>query len=246
MELTIDGLERDIGIKELKEGYKILIRGDPGSLKSTLAFYLVWNVCNPENKAIYLLFEEDEFIFLNHLESMGIHPRKKMDNNSLLLLPVPIFPTEEGKKIADDILAPQEFINQLNSFLNKLEEIGEKEKYKMVVFDTLSTIKDFYQADSIKDIRINLQKLFKHPSLKKVISFFITEKTKDSVFNVEDYLVDGIIDMRFYAQRPSDVLFQCKKMRGYKINRVPHVVKFDSGTKYKFKLGETVPVYTKE
>jgi KaiC/GvpD/RAD55 family RecA-like ATPase len=253
MILPIEKFE-ELRLKDIKPGYKLLFRGEPGTLKSTLAFYSIWENIDSSNQGIYLLFEENEKIFLDQLKSMNIYDDRKAKKQWLTIIPFSVYPYENeinGKiitEIGDDIFTQKNFtINQfltdIENYLEHMKQSCEEKQVKMIVFDPLSTIKDFYQKKNPIGVRTELQQLFKHPLFEKVVTIFITEKTREPYFhNAEEYLADGIFDLMLHPTIPSKIVIQCRKMRGHDINRIPHVLMFEKESKgYKFKLGETVP-----
>ena len=224
------------GIVDIEKGYKILIKGEPGTLKSTLVFWLVHLACDEENRAIYFSFEEDIEIFRNHLRHMEVIKKDGKEKDYLQLLTYPgLKPGEDRKKIYG---SPDDFIKDLLNLLDENDKNIKDSKVSMIVFDPWSTIKDYLLAcnrnianirnripskESITSykreiFRYNIHTIFNHPFFEKVVSFFIVEKTNDSKFNVEDYLVDTIFELRISeTSRAHPVIIRCAKMRGYNI-----------------------------
>ncbi len=148
MELTIEGLEKDTGIGDIKEGNKILFRGEPGTLKSTLAYYLVWNACSNEKKALYLLFEESKKVFSDHLNNMQIDTSKKEMNGSLILKTFTVFSSNNGlstdngytiidfkERIKEEVLSYQNFLKNFESFVKlRARTTSHRSRYAIGVF----------------------------------------------------------------------------------------------------------------
>lgn len=229
MDLNIGNLEEFINIKQILKGYKILIRGEPGTLKSTLAFWSICSNCNENDKAVYFSFEENKDIFLKQLTSMEqmddiLDYNKKMQSEQLYFVTNPVWPPNDRKKVN----SAESFIDEFQVSLN---EIKKDPKIKMIVIDPLSTIKDYLQAFITPNekridykpgmIRYDLHEIFNHSLFNNVVSFFITEKsTSDFIFNTEDYLVDGIFDLRNSETAPKRfTIISCVKMRGHNIDR---------------------------
>lgn len=206
--------------KELEEGIPqgnvVLISGTPGTMKSSLAFHILYtNAINEGVNGLYITMEQDGENLTRQMRRLGMDVEK----------------TEGKLQIADLSLEREGSRFQLiedveiswHERLQRVVETIRKSDCKLIAFDSLSAL---YAMASTENPRNDIYKFFSMLKRMDQTSFLISEMSPDrssfSEFGIEDFLADGIIHVKM--EQIDDVNIQrrirCVKMRG--CNHSPH------------------------
>ena len=193
----------------IPEGHVVLISGSPGTMKSTLSFYIAANnAAIAGRKALYVTLEENSGSLLRQALSTGIPLDQSGGNLAIIDL------ASLGKKLKN---TRQNWLMILKYHLEKALEQGE---FKILVLDSLDALE---VLGRFKERRREIFDLFQWLRDLKLTTIVIVERP-DVIINGniiqgrwdEDFLADGIIQLRLHHSTDTDVhrRIRCVKMRG--------------------------------
>lgn len=191
-------------------GFVNLICGTSGTMKSSVAFNILYNeVLNNNKHAMYLSLEQSATSIINHIISMGFDVSKialvnikdigKIDEiaaeikalNKGALIMVDLSVVRKELKSLKKVHPDADWLNVIENIVSKLKE---SESCELFVLDSMSAL---YALSEFKENpRARLFYTFEYFRDMGVTSYFITEVPPDGnsygEYGVEDYLADGI------------------------------------------------------
>ena len=194
----------------IPEGHMVLICGSAGTMKSTLAYSILYNeVSERDVKGLYITLEQNKENLLTHMEGMGMDASTLEEKLNVLDL------TEMRKQLLLDNQAIwMDFISRL------VELIKSVQNCKLVVLDSLNAL---YSLVNFSNPRNELFLFFEKFRDLGMTTFFIaessSEKTPCGEFGLEDFMCDGII--RLAMKEVGDTFgryIRCIKMRSSRLD----------------------------
>ncbi|MBI5001345.1 MAG: circadian clock protein KaiC [Euryarchaeota archaeon] len=188
------------------KGNVVIIAGEPGTLKSSIAFYLLYNNAKCEGRVgAYITLEQGRESLVQQLDSLGMDPTSVESKVSLVDLAL-------IRKNMDK-LGQQTWMQIFKTYTNNLKESLD---YELLVIDSLQVLE---MLGNLETPRQDLFHFFEWLRDLKVTTFIISEtKAGSDVYaeKGEDFLSDGIIHLKM--DKVDDVNVQrrirCVKMRG--------------------------------
>jgi KaiC/GvpD/RAD55 family RecA-like ATPase len=202
------GLDENLG-GGIPEGHIVLISGTAGTMKSSLAFNILYNeALNSKKIGLYLSLEQSfpsllkQMIDMNYDLSM-INLVTLADISKLNDRIAEITSSNKGTLVISDLGAIRKQVEELKvgpggDWLNVIKNIVKKLKAKvgcdLFVLDSLSAL---YALSNFDTPRTQLFHLFEYLRDNELTSFLVSEMPLDesryAQYEVEDYLSDGII-----------------------------------------------------
>lgn len=237
----IKGIDKEIE-GGIPKGFVTLIRGVAGTMKSSVAFNILYNEARLKGKSSFYISLEQTFEnFSMHLSNLGMDLSKinvalanidtskldyinkvGKDAGTIIFLDVPY--------IRENLIKTRKMGEVITvMFLSKLiDKLQKSLRYDYLVLDSLNAL---YALSEIKKPREMLYNLIESLRSKGLTSYIIQEVTsgKDSE-GVEDYLVDSVIFLdtaRYDRVVQREILI--KKMRATKSNINVFTLTFDKG-----------------
>lgn len=205
----IDGFDScmDGGIPE---GHMILICGSAGTMKSTLAYFILYNeICEQNTRGLYITLEQSKQNLLTHMEGMGMNSASLEDKLQILDL----------TQMRKELLTEGEGV-WMDLISRLVELVKSVEGCKLVVLDSLNAL---YSLVDFSNPRNELFFFFEKFRSLEMTSFFIAESISDKTtcgeFGIEDFMCDGII--RLTMREAGDTFnryIRCVKMRSSKLD----------------------------
>ncbi len=193
----------------------ILVSGGPGTGKTTFSIQQLGWAAEHGEKCLFMSFEEDENVLIEHMESYGLNPKKYLKNGNLQIKKLDSF---KMSRQVETLLAKArgELIIDYDPVA---EVIPSNYIPDRVVLDSLSAIAATF-GEQKEAYRIYVEQLFKIFKRLKVTAFVITEiqgSESSGHGGVEDFVADGVI--AFYNMRKGNErqpAVEILKMRGTK------------------------------
>lgn len=190
------------------KGNVVLLAGGPGTMKSSLAYSILYNNFNEKGtKGLYFMLEQSRTSYIDHLERLGFDPEDT--GQDLVILDLGLL-----RKNLD--IEQTSWIDLFKMYCKNLKETS---KFEILVIDSIDVLE---VLSAFTEPRKDLFEFLGFLKGMGVTTFLISEVgDADEMFahKGEDFLVDGIIHLRM--KRFGDVNFQ-RQMRVVKMRGTQH------------------------
>jgi KaiC/GvpD/RAD55 family RecA-like ATPase len=202
----IQGLDEELG-GGIPNGHIVLVSGTPGTMKSSVAYNIVYNnIKHEDSKGVFVSLEQSRESLMFQIQSLGMHD---IEDLNLTILDM----SKIRKEV--DMSKDKPWLEVLKKHLQYLKESID---FDLLVIDSLPVIE---MISNIDDKRTQLFYLFEWLRDLKVTSFIISEISMDpnKIYD-EEFLADAIIHLTMERVSEVDVQRRIRfvKMRGVKHN----------------------------
>jgi circadian clock protein KaiC len=183
----IQGLDERMG-GGIPRGHIILICGPSGSLKSSLAFNIVYHAAKElKLKAVYMSLEQSRTSLIENMRNLGMDHNEVKDDLAVVDLGA------VRKKIKDIEMAKStDWMDSIMKHLRTYRKLGSD----IVCIDSLEAL---YVLSGMKNPRNELFHFFENLRDLNLTSFLISEMPEKEIrfgkYGVESFLSDGIIHL---------------------------------------------------
>jgi KaiC/GvpD/RAD55 family RecA-like ATPase len=190
----------------IPKGHLVLVTGTPGTMKSSISYYILYNQCLENSlTGVYVTLEQSRQSLLRQMEKMGMETEKVKENLQVLDLSL-------IRRKLKEISAGGSWLEVFKSYLSNLKD---NLQYEMLVIDSLDVL------ETMADVgvrRTELFYLFEWIRELDATVFLISEASPERVLEGsfdEGYLADGLIAMKMQVVREveSQRRIRCVKMR---------------------------------
>jgi len=201
----IDGFDRILE-GGVPMGHIVLVAGTPGTMKSSLSYYMLYNnVLDNNMTAVYVTLEQSRESLIRQMEKMGLKTDKVKERLHVLDLSI-------IRKKLREVSTGGSWMQVFKSYLTNLKD---NLKFDMLVIDSLDVLETM--AD-IVDRRTDLFYLFEWMRELDCTVFLISEASPERMMEGsfdEGYLSDGIITLKMQVVRDVETQrrIRCVKMR---------------------------------
>lgn len=210
----IRGFDDEIG-GGIPMGHVVLITGSPGTMKSTLAYNILYNAVKQDNMSgLYISLEQSSRSLLFQMVRCGM---KETFEDDLLIVDLAKIrkQLDEGKE------------KPWLALLRKhIQNILAGRDYQMIVIDSLPVLEILTKMD---DKRTQFFHFFEWFRDLKLTSFIISEISDDpTILRDEEFLADGILYLSMKQVGEIDIhrRIRCIKMRGMDHNTSQFTLEF--------------------
>ena len=190
----------------IPRGHIVLVTGTPGTMKSSLSYYILYNqVKKNDITGVYVTLEQSRQSLLRQMKKMGMDPEEVMDKLHVLDLSL-------IRKKLKEISAGGSWLEVFKSYLTNL---SENIQYQVLVIDSLDVL------ETMSDIGVRRTELFYMfewirglGATSLLISETAPERIIEGSFD-EGYLSDGVIALKMQEVREVETQrrIRCVKMR---------------------------------
>jgi len=188
----------------IPEGHVVLVSGPPGTMKSSVAYSILYNNARfNKAKCLYVCLEQSKKSLRFHMSKLDMDDKYVEENIEILDL------SKIRKAIMEDEQKPW-----LEVLKKHLGDLRDEKRFDLLALDSLPVLEIM---SSIKEKRTNLFHFFEWLRDLGVTSFIVSEIMIDSAkLYDEDFLADGIIHLLMEKVGEIDVYrrIRCVKMRG--------------------------------
>ncbi len=193
------------------EGYVVLLAGAPGTMKSSLAFSVLYqNALRDGRKGAYFTLEQNKDLLLEHMASMGMADDKAWENLAIL----------DMGNIRKNLNYLQGRGTWLELFKMYCNNMMKQAKLSCLVVDSLDVLETMAK---MQDRRSELYFLFEWLRDLGPLTLLISEQPLDALGGArlpdEAYLADGIVQVDMHAA--SDLYVQ-RRIRVSKLRSTKH------------------------
>ena len=208
----VRGFDEEIG-GGIPQGHVVLVAGPPGTMKSSLAYSILYNNALQDGlTGVYMTMEHDRESLEFQLSRMGMDLKKVGER-------VRIQDLSRIRRGVEELRSTARFGSPsekpwLDILKRHIEDIKSTEDFSLLVLDSLPVLEIIA---GLRDRRIGLFHFFGWLKGLKVTTFVVSEVGQDSQ-NVrdEDFLADGIFSVTMDRVGELDVYrrIRCVKLRG--------------------------------
>lgn len=210
---TIEGLD-EIFENDIPKGSVVLITGEPGSLKSGLAFSILSGYLNGcDEFGAYITLEQSKKNHLNNMKSMGIEHSDRLFISDFTDCRL------QSTAYSGDLLNLIE-----TNIIQYKHQLGDK--FTCVALDSLGALYSLMGIDP-QLMRKRLYHLLEPLRRENLTTFLILETADPNGFDYEfeGYLADGIIELGFHTKDESTNRYlRVRKMRASAHNMNPYIL----------------------
>ncbi|MGQ0797343.1 MAG: RAD55 family ATPase [Methanobacteriota archaeon] len=212
----IEGLDQDVLKGGIPSGHVVVIRGASGTMKTSLAYYVLHENALRRTPGMYVTFEQTAGGLLEHAESLGLSTKDASD--SLLILDLSegreqltattrrMANSSGGKAATEDSV--------LSLLQGKMQDLHRRTHFSLLAIDSWSAIEALLPTE---DRRSQIFGFFEWVRSLGTTTLVVSEPPRDGNDGImgEEVLCDGIFEV---VMAPlSDTTFQrriqCVKMR---------------------------------
>jgi len=201
----------------IPQGHVVLIAGPPGTMKSSLAYSILYNnALNDGIAGVYVTMEQDRESLEFQTVKMGMDPKKVGEK-------VRVQDLSRIRRGVEELRGAARFGTPtekpwLDVLKRHLEDVKAGEDFSLLVLDSLPVLEII---SGLRERRIGLFHFFGWLKSLKVTSFVISETSADPlVVRDEDFLADGLFSLTMDRVGELDVYrrIRCVKLRGVNHN----------------------------
>ncbi len=212
----------------IPEGHVVLVAGPPGTMKSSLAYSVLYNNALHEGvPGVYVTMEQDRESIEYQLVKMGLDPKRvgeKVRVQDLSRIRRGVEELRGAARFGSPVEKPW-----LDVLKRHLEDVKAADDFSLLVLDSLPVLEII---SGLRERRIGLFHFFGWLKTLKVTSFVISETSADPMsVRDEDFLADGIFSLTMDRVGELDVYrrIRCVKMRGVNHNPGIFTLEFHDG-----------------
>jgi KaiC/GvpD/RAD55 family RecA-like ATPase len=200
-------------------GSVVLLVGKPGTMKSSLAYYILYyNALNAKIKGLYVALEQSRESLLANVSGMGMNP--DYVGTDIGFIDLGMIRKQSSSKTVK--LSMIEFLRSC------IRDLTKSRDYKLLVIDSLPVLKIIA---NFKEPREDLFQFFEWLRSLKLTSIIISEMEQDTqkfAEHGEEFLADGIIHLDMHRdQNIVNLFLGVVKMRMTNIKRGYYPLIFD-------------------
>ncbi|MFQ6060712.1 MAG: RAD55 family ATPase [Thermoplasmata archaeon] len=181
----VNGLDERLG-GGIPMGFTVLICGPPGSLKSSLAFNILFHSSKDLGlSSLFLSVEQNKESLLRQASSLGLSVKGLTSLNIVDLSKL----RKEARKAEEE--------NWINALGNLLGKYTEEFDCQLLAIDSLDAL---YALSRLENPRNEIFRFFENLRELELTSFLVSEMPREGgsfgKYGVEEFLSDGIIHLR--------------------------------------------------
>jgi len=205
----------------IPEGSVVLISGEPGTLKSTAIFYIMYQNAMKENRSgVFISLEQGRESLVRHLRGMGMDPRDVEDKVSIVDLSV-IRKNLEG-------MANRTWLDIFKMYAQNMKGATN---YELLAIDSLPVLEVMARFQSPRE---DIFQLFEWLKELNSTTFIISEMSSGEMQygkHGEEFIADGIIHVKMECVDDANIQrrIRCVKMRGAAHSPNYYLLMFQNG-----------------
>jgi len=205
----------------IPEGSVVLLVGQPGTMKSSIAFNMLYNRAKEENlNGLYVTLEQSSKSLAKHMTTLGMNPMDVVNN--LEIIDIGLI----RKKLTQ--LQEQSWLQVFKMYAKNLKETSD---YQLLVIDSLPVLNVLAKFENPREELFHLFEWLRDLGVTTILITEMDAETKKLSEFGEDFLADGILYLRMAEIGDISVQRQirCVKMRAVNHNSDYHSLLFDNG-----------------
>lgn len=206
----IEGFDGHLG-DGIPQGHIVLVSGAPGTMKSTLAFSILYNNAREDlASCLYVTLEQTRESLIRQMQKLGMFVGREF---GVEILDLSVFRQGEEDWMGDSGEDGRRESPWFKKFRNILETQKKVIDYDLLVIDSLPLVEI---VCGIRNSRYGLFRLFRWLHDLGTTTFIISENPPDEkIVRESDFMADGILHllMETSAELNLSRVLRCTKMR---------------------------------
>ncbi|OGS48466.1 MAG: hypothetical protein A3K68_07965 [Euryarchaeota archaeon RBG_16_68_13] len=228
----IRGFDDDILRGGIPQGHVVLVRGASGSMKSSLAYYVLYHNALEGIPGLYVTLEQSAASLLEHVASLGLRATAVSET-------LPILDLSRGREHLEEIASkmaqvsgtPSTAETLLAVLKGKLLDLHRRMAYRLLTIDSWDAMELILEFE---DRRAQTFSFFEWLRDLGVTSFLVSEEPAPGPHIAaleEEYLADGIVHLRMVpvSETSFQRRVQCAKMRSVNQDTDDRTLLFENG-----------------
>ena len=229
----IRGFDEEVLRGGIPQGHVILIRGASGTMKSSLAYYILYHNALGGLPGLYVTLEQTAGSLLEHVASLGLKATTVSDA-------LPILDLSRGREHLEEMVAKVGAMTDATAprgealvavLKAKVLELRKKRKFELLAIDSWDALELILE---FQDRRAETFGFFEWLRDLGVTSLLISEEPgwqAPSTGLEEEFLADGIVLLRLQpvTETAYQRRVQCVKMRSVNQDSDDHKLLFENG-----------------
>ncbi|TLZ99556.1 MAG: hypothetical protein E6J94_00375 [Methanobacteriota archaeon] len=229
----IRGFDEEVLRGGIPQGHVILIRGASGTMKSSLAYYILYHNALGGLPGLYVTLEQTAGSLLEHVASLGLKATTVSDA-------LPILDLSRGREHLEEMVAKVGAMTDATAprgealvavLKAKVLELRKKRKFELLAIDSWDALELILE---FQDRRAETFGFFEWLRDLGVTSLLISEEPgwqAPSTGLEEEFLADGIVLLRLQpvTETAYQRRVQCVKMRSVNQDSDDHTLLFENG-----------------
>ena len=229
----IRGFDDEVLRGGVPQGHVLLVRGASGTMKSSLAYYVLYHNALQGVPGLYVTLEQSAGSLLEHVAGLGLRATQVSDA-------LPILDLSRGREYLEELaskvgemtrsdLRPGEAL--LAVLQGKILDLRRRQGFQLLAIDSWDALELVLE---FQDRRTETFAFFEWLRDLGVTSLLVSEEPPPgSVSNVleEEFLADGILRLRMapVTETSFQRRIQCTKMRSVNQDSDDHTLLFENG-----------------
>ena len=229
----IRGFDDDVLRGGIPQGHVILIRGASGTMKSSLAYYVLYHNALAGVPGLYVTLEQSAGSLLEHVASLGLKATSVSEA-------LPILDLSRGREHLEEMVAKVGALTDATAsrdqallavLKGKILELRKKRNFELLALDSWDALELILE---FRDRRVETFGFFEWLRDLGVTSLLISEEPPlegRTTALEEEFLADGILHLRL--EPVTDVAYQrrvqCVKMRSVNQDSDDRTLLFENG-----------------
>jgi len=229
----IRGFDDDVLRGGIPQGHVILIRGASGTMKSSLAYYVLYHNALAGVPGLYVTLEQSAGSLLEHVASLGLKATSVSEA-------LPILDLSRGREHLEEMVAKVGAMTEATAgrdqallavLKGKILELRKKRNFELLALDSWDALELVLE---FRDRRVETFGFFEWLRDLGVTSLLISEEPPlegRTTALEEEFLADGILHLRL--EPVTDVAYQrrvqCVKMRSVNQDSDDRTLLFENG-----------------
>ncbi len=229
----IRGFDDDVLRGGIPQGHVILIRGASGTMKSSLAYYVLYHNALAGVPGLYVTLEQSAGSLLEHVASLGLKATSVSEA-------LPILDLSRGREHLEEMVAKVGAMTEATAsrdqallavLKGKILELRKKRNFELLALDSWDALELILE---FRDRRVETFGFFEWLRDLGVTSLLISEEPPlegRTTALEEEFLADGILHLRL--EPVTDVAYQrrvqCVKMRSVNQDSDDRTLLFENG-----------------
>jgi circadian clock protein KaiC len=229
----IRGFDEDVLRGGIPQGHVILIRGASGTMKSSLAYYVLYHNALQGTPGLYVTLEQSAGSLLEHVASLGLRATAVSDS-------LPILDLSRGREHLEEMAAKMGTLaghdlargeTLLTVLKGKILDLKSRQEFGLLAIDSWDALELILEFN---DRRAETFAFFEWLRDLGATSILISEEPAlGQSTNVleEEFLADGIVHLQLapVTETAYQRRVQCVKMRSVNQNSDDHTLLFENG-----------------